>query len=61
NLGEILGRYDKVVVPEMNLGQLATLLKAKYLVDAHSYNQVDGTPFKVEQLATVLKEAVHAR
>ncbi|MET9481835.1 2-oxoacid:acceptor oxidoreductase subunit alpha [Streptomyces sp. NPDC006638] len=58
NLGEILARYDKVVVPEMNLGQLATLLRAKYLVDAHSYNQVNGMPFKAEQLATALKEAI---
>ncbi|MEV0495161.1 2-oxoacid:acceptor oxidoreductase subunit alpha [Streptomyces atratus] len=61
NLGEVLGRYDRVIVPEMNLGQLAALLRAKYLIDAVSYNQVDGTPFKIEQLATVLKEAVHAR
>ncbi|MGW9225600.1 2-oxoacid:acceptor oxidoreductase subunit alpha, partial [Streptomyces niveus] len=44
NLGEILNRYDKVVVPEMNLGQLAALLRAKYLIDAHSYNQVNGMP-----------------
>ncbi|MTE20488.1 2-oxoacid:acceptor oxidoreductase subunit alpha [Streptomyces sp. TRM43335] len=58
NLGEVLGRYDKVVVPEMNLGQLATLLRAKYLVDARSYTQVRGLPFKAEQLATVLKEAI---
>ncbi|MEV0014082.1 2-oxoacid:acceptor oxidoreductase subunit alpha [Streptomyces tendae] len=58
NLGDILGRYDKVVVPEMNLGQLATLIRAKYLVDAQSYNQVNGMPFKAEQLATVLKEAI---
>ncbi|AYV29275.1 2-oxoacid:acceptor oxidoreductase subunit alpha [Streptomyces sp. CJ_13] len=57
NLGEVLKRYDKVVVPEMNLGQLATLIRAKYLVDAQSYNQVNGMPFKAEQLATVLKEA----
>ncbi|WP_327372198.1 2-oxoacid:acceptor oxidoreductase subunit alpha [Streptomyces sp. NBC_01217] len=61
NLGEVLGRYGKVIVPEMNLGQLAALIRAKYLVDVVSYNQVDGTPFKVEQLAAVLKEAVHAR
>ncbi|GAA4074364.1 MULTISPECIES: 2-oxoacid:acceptor oxidoreductase subunit alpha [Streptomyces] len=60
NLGDILARYDKVVVPEMNLGQLATLIRAKYLVDAHSYNQVNGMPFKAEQLATALKEAIHA-
>jgi 2-oxoglutarate ferredoxin oxidoreductase subunit alpha len=59
NLGEVLGRYEKVVVPEMNLGQLATLLRAKFLVDAHSYNQVNGMPFKAEQLAAVLKEAVN--
>ncbi|MFF7239809.1 2-oxoacid:acceptor oxidoreductase subunit alpha [Streptomyces collinus] len=58
NLGAVLGRYDKVVVPEMNLGQLATLIRAKYLVDAHSYNQVNGMPFKAEQLATALKEAI---
>ncbi|MGQ4717407.1 2-oxoacid:acceptor oxidoreductase subunit alpha [Streptomyces anulatus] len=58
NLGELLKRYDKVVVPEMNLGQLATLLRAKYLIDVISYTQVTGMPFKAEQLATVLKEAL---
>ncbi|MER6165758.1 2-oxoacid:acceptor oxidoreductase subunit alpha [Streptomyces violaceorubidus] len=58
NLGAVLKRYDTVVVPEMNLGQLATLIRAKYLVDAQSYNQVNGMPFKAEQLATVLKEAI---
>ncbi|MFD7058030.1 2-oxoacid:acceptor oxidoreductase subunit alpha [Streptomyces sp. NPDC059906] len=58
NLGAVLSRYDKVVVPEMNLGQLATLIRATYLVDARSYNQVNGMPFKAEQLATVLKEAI---
>ncbi|MFE9391940.1 2-oxoacid:acceptor oxidoreductase subunit alpha [Streptomyces sp. NPDC006784] len=58
NLGEVLRRYEKVVVPEMNLGQLATLLRARYLVDAQSYTQVRGLPFKAEQLATALKEAI---
>ncbi|MFI5798236.1 2-oxoacid:acceptor oxidoreductase subunit alpha [Streptomyces sp. NPDC051677] len=58
NLGAVLKRYDKVVIPEMNLGQLATLIRARYLVDAHSYNQVNGMPFKAEQLATALKEAI---
>ncbi|WP_329554491.1 2-oxoacid:acceptor oxidoreductase subunit alpha [Streptomyces sp. NBC_00696] len=58
NLGAVLERYDRVVLPEMNLGQLATLVRAKYLVDAHSYNQVNGMPFKAEQLATALKEAI---
>ncbi|MFI6205495.1 2-oxoacid:acceptor oxidoreductase subunit alpha [Streptomyces sp. NPDC051041] len=58
NLGTVLKRYDKVVIPEMNLGQLATLVRAKYLVDAHSYTQVNGMPFKAEQLAAALKEAI---
>jgi len=58
NLGTVLERYDRVVIPEMNLGQLATLIRAKYLVDAHSYNQVNGMPFKAEQLAAALKEAI---
>ncbi|MBO8201499.1 2-oxoacid:acceptor oxidoreductase subunit alpha [Streptomyces smyrnaeus] len=58
NLGEVLRRYDKVVIPEMNLGQLATLIRARYLVDAQSYTQVRGLPFKAEQLATALKEAI---
>ncbi|QHC20401.1 2-oxoacid:acceptor oxidoreductase subunit alpha [Streptomyces sp. GS7] len=59
NLGEVLGRYDKVIVPEMNLGQLATLLRARYLVDARSHTQVSGMPFKAEQLAEVFKEAIN--
>jgi 2-oxoglutarate ferredoxin oxidoreductase subunit alpha len=58
NLGEVLGRYEKVVVPEMNLGQLASLLRAKYLVDARSFTQVRGLPFKAEQLADALEEAI---
>ncbi|MCP3822806.1 2-oxoglutarate ferredoxin oxidoreductase subunit alpha, partial [Streptomyces sp. A3M-1-3] len=58
NLGQVLRRYSKVVVPEMNLGQLATLIRARYLVDAQSYNQVNGMPFKAEQLAEALKEAI---
>jgi 2-oxoglutarate ferredoxin oxidoreductase subunit alpha len=56
DLDEILHRYDKVLVPEMNLGQLAMLIRAKYLVDAISYNQVRGLPFTVEELAAVIEE-----
>ncbi|MFG2794491.1 2-oxoacid:acceptor oxidoreductase subunit alpha [Streptomyces sp. NPDC048419] len=54
NLGAVLAGYTKVIVPEMNLGQLALLLRAKYLVDAQSYNQVRGMPFTATQLADVL-------
>jgi 2-oxoglutarate ferredoxin oxidoreductase subunit alpha len=50
NLGEVLARYETVLVPEMNLGQLALLLRAKYLLDAKSYTNVSGLPFKAEEL-----------
>jgi 2-oxoglutarate/2-oxoacid ferredoxin oxidoreductase subunit alpha len=58
NLGEVLAAYRNVIVPEMNLGQLAQLLRARYLVDAASHTQVTGLPFKAEQLAARLQEAV---
>jgi len=59
DLGEVLARYDRVVVPEMNLGQLALLLRGRFLVDAVSHTQVRGMPFKAAELADVLR--AHAR
>jgi 2-oxoglutarate ferredoxin oxidoreductase subunit alpha len=56
NLGEVLKRYEKVVVPEMNLGQLNLLLRAKFLVDTYGYNQVRGLPFKSSELVDVITE-----
>jgi 2-oxoglutarate ferredoxin oxidoreductase subunit alpha len=50
NLGEVLARYRTVVMPEMNLGQLALLLRGRYLVDVKSYTKVSGLPFKAEEL-----------
>jgi 2-oxoglutarate ferredoxin oxidoreductase subunit alpha len=50
NLGDVLARYRTVVVPEMNLGQLAMVLRARYLVDVKSYTKVAGLPFKAEEL-----------
>ena len=58
DLGDILRRYDRVVVPEMNLGQLAMLLRAKYLVDVIGYNQVRGLPFRAAELAEVFKGVI---
>ncbi|MEO8888904.1 MAG: 2-oxoacid:acceptor oxidoreductase subunit alpha [Jatrophihabitantaceae bacterium] len=58
DLGEILGRYDKVVIPEMNLGQLAQLIRAKYLIDAMSVTQVRGLPFKADELADMLQGVI---
>jgi 2-oxoglutarate ferredoxin oxidoreductase subunit alpha len=54
NLGEVLRRYDHVVVPEMNLGQLAMLLRSRFLVDAVSYTKTAGMPFMESELVDVL-------
>jgi 2-oxoglutarate ferredoxin oxidoreductase subunit alpha len=58
NLGDILRSYDEVVVPEMNLGQLSLLLRAKYLVDVHSHTKVAGMAFKAEELQNVFSEII---
>jgi 2-oxoglutarate/2-oxoacid ferredoxin oxidoreductase subunit alpha len=58
NLGAILERYDKVVIPEMNLGQLAQLIRGRYLVDAISYTQVRGMPFRSAELADMLQGVI---
>jgi 2-oxoglutarate ferredoxin oxidoreductase subunit alpha len=58
NTAEVLRRYDKVVIPEMNLGQLALLIRGRFLVDAIAYNQVRGLPFRAEELAGVIKDVV---
>jgi 2-oxoglutarate ferredoxin oxidoreductase subunit alpha len=54
NTGEVLRRYDRVLVPEMNMGQLAMLLRAKFLVDVHSFTQVRGLPFTTVELADAI-------
>jgi 2-oxoglutarate ferredoxin oxidoreductase subunit alpha len=58
NLGHILRSYDRVIVPEMNLGQLALLLRAKYLVDVHSYSRVRGLPISLSELARDLEREI---
>ncbi|MEO8829849.1 2-oxoacid:acceptor oxidoreductase subunit alpha [Lapillicoccus sp.] len=58
NTGEVLAAYRRVVVPEMNLGQLAMLLRAKYLVDVQSHTAVRGLPFRASELEDVIQKAV---
>src|SRR5215471_8073346 len=59
NLGEILGRFDRVLVPELNMGQLAMLLRAKYLVPAVSFPKVKGKPFKISEIVSKIEEVCH--
>jgi 2-oxoglutarate/2-oxoacid ferredoxin oxidoreductase subunit alpha len=58
NLGEVLASYEKVLVPEINLGQLALLLRGRYLVDVISYNRVRGLPFRAAELAGVIQDVI---
>ena len=58
NLGEVLRALRQGLVPEMNLGQLALLLRGRYLVDAIGYNRVRGLPFKAEELADVIQDVI---
>jgi 2-oxoglutarate/2-oxoacid ferredoxin oxidoreductase subunit alpha len=63
NLGDVLARFEKVLVPEMNLGQLALLLRARYLKDVLTFSKVQGKPFTrgeiVEKIRETLEPASH--
>ena len=55
NTGDVLRSYDKILVPEMNLGQLLKLVRAEFLVDAVGYNKVRGLPFRSSELAEAIE------
>ena len=55
NLGELLAGFDKILVPEMNTGQLVTMLRSEYLVDAKGLNKVTGQPFKINELEDAIR------
>jgi 2-oxoglutarate ferredoxin oxidoreductase subunit alpha len=56
NLGEVLNRYKKILVPELNMGQLLWVLRAKFLVDAIGLNKIQGRPFKQAELEQKIEE-----
>jgi len=58
NLGDVLKRYDKVLVPEINTGQLALILRGRYLRDVISYNRVRGLPFRAAELCGVIQDVI---
>ncbi|MFO1063313.1 MAG: 2-oxoacid:acceptor oxidoreductase subunit alpha [Pirellulales bacterium] len=60
NLGEILGRYESVLIPELNSGQLRMLIRSRYLVDAVGYNKIKGKPFTVTELVDKIMEMTSA-
>jgi len=58
NLGEVLGRYNKIFVPELNKGQLVRLLRAEYLVDAKPISKVAGLPFTAKEVMDAIREGI---
>jgi len=58
NLGDVLKQYDKVLVPEINTGQLALVLRGRYLIDVISYNRVRGLPFRAAELCGVIQDVI---
>jgi len=56
NLGEILGRFEKVLLPELSDGHLALLLRARFLIDIRSLTKIEGQPFKISELTEAIRE-----
>jgi 2-oxoglutarate ferredoxin oxidoreductase subunit alpha len=60
DLGDILSRFRKVLVPEINLGQLVRVLRAEYLVDAIGLNKIQGLPFRVSEITSRINRMLEA-
>jgi 2-oxoglutarate ferredoxin oxidoreductase subunit alpha len=58
NLGDLLKGYERIIVPEMNTGQLKTVLRDQYLVDARPVTKVSGQPFKIAEIEAAIEEAL---
>jgi 2-oxoglutarate ferredoxin oxidoreductase subunit alpha len=56
-----LARFDRVLIPEMNLGQLQLLIRARFLIDADGLHQVTGRPFKIAQIEEKINELVRSK
>jgi 2-oxoglutarate ferredoxin oxidoreductase subunit alpha len=56
NLGEVLSNFETVIIPEMNLGQLCTMIRAKYLIDAVPFSKVKGRPFQIREIVRKVEE-----
>ena len=58
NLGEVLGSYDRILIPEWNMGQLKLMIRDKYLVDARGLNKIKGKPFTVQEVVAGIRQAL---
>ncbi len=60
NLGEVLARFERVLVPEMNLGQLVKIIRAEFLVPAESYPKIQGMPFRIEEIEERIRHTMES-
>lgn len=60
NLGDLLKRFDRVLVPELNMGQLVQLIRSRYLVPAESFPKIQGQPFRIEELETKIRQILES-
>ena len=60
NLGELLKRFERVLIPELNLGQLCKLIRSQYLVPAESYSKVEGLPFKIDEVEEKIRQIMES-
>jgi 2-oxoglutarate ferredoxin oxidoreductase subunit alpha len=58
NLGDVLAAYDRILVPELNTGQLVRMVRAEFLVDAEAYSKVQGLPFGVTELEQEIEKRI---
>ena len=56
NLGDVLASFETVIIPEMNLGQLCTMIRARHLVDAIPFSKVKGRPFQIREIVRKVEE-----
>ncbi len=61
NLGDVIARFDQVLIPELNLGQLAMLVRSRYVVDAATLNKVTGRPFLIAEVEEKIHELVGSK
>src|SRR5690606_2524846 len=59
NVESILKNFSKIIIPELNLGQLRTLINSKFGVNARGYNKVQGLPFKINELVEAFKQELN--
>ncbi len=58
NMGDLLKSFDRIIVPEMNTGQLKTVLRDQFLVDAKPLNKVSGQPFRIAEIEAAIEQAL---